>query len=162
MADQWSKDKILTEYLNVVPYGAVTYGCEAAALRYFSRHCAQLTIEPGGAAGRAAAEPDHLQPDLEPQARPGRAATRCWRRCSSAGHITQAQYDTAVPHRSSARTPGRYLDRTGGDQGYFVSWVRQTLEEKLGRNTVKKGGLAIHTTLDPQLQDAAHTIAHAT
>ncbi len=39
-----------------------------------------------------------------------------------------------------------------------MAWVRQTLEEKLGRNTVRKGGLAIHTTLDPKLQDAAHKI----
>ena len=44
MASDWSKRRILTEYLNVVPYGAVTYGCEAAALRYFDKHCSQLNI----------------------------------------------------------------------------------------------------------------------
>src|SRR5262249_28429561 len=32
---RWTKDQILTEYLNDVPYGAITYGCEAAALQYF-------------------------------------------------------------------------------------------------------------------------------
>jgi membrane peptidoglycan carboxypeptidase len=73
------------------------------------------------------------------------------------GDITQEQYSGAVTSPLGTR-PGTYLDRTGGDQGYFVSWVRQTLEEKLGRNTVRKGGLAIHTTLDPKLQDAAHAI----
>ena len=72
-----------------------------------------------------------------------------------AGHISEAQYQKAASSPLGTR-PGHYLDRTGGDQGYFVSWVRQTLEEKYGRNTVKKGGLEIHTTLDPQLQNAAH------
>ena len=72
---------------------------------------------------------------------------------------TSPRLSTTRPCRRRWRSePGVYLDRTGGDQGYFVAWVRQTLEEKLGRNTVRKGGLAIHTTLDPKLQDAAHTI----
>ena len=44
MANTWTKDKILTTYLNIVPYGAITYGCEAAALRFYNTHCRFLTI----------------------------------------------------------------------------------------------------------------------
>ena len=43
MADQWSKDRILTTYLNTIPYGPVTYGCEAAAAAFFNTHCSHLT-----------------------------------------------------------------------------------------------------------------------
>jgi membrane peptidoglycan carboxypeptidase len=35
LEDRWSKDQILTEYLNTVYYGAGAYGVEAAARTYF-------------------------------------------------------------------------------------------------------------------------------
>jgi membrane peptidoglycan carboxypeptidase len=156
MADQWSKDKILTEYLNVVPYGAVTYGCEAAALRYFSRHCARLTMTQAALIAGLPQNPITYNPISNRKAARARR-NEVLAAMLAQGDITQEQYGSAVASPLGIR-PGTYLDRTGGDQGYFVSWVRQTLEEKLGRNTVRKGGLAIHTTLDPKLQDAAHTI----
>ncbi len=170
MADQWSKDKILTEYLNIVPYGAVTYGCEAAALRYFSRHCSRLTIAQAALIAGLPQNPIIYNPISN------RAAAKARRNevlaamlnscaagsgCAGTGDITQAQYDAAVASPLGTKL-GSYLDHTGGDQGYFVAWVRQTLEEKLGRNTVSKGGLAIHTTLDPKLQAAAHQILTST
>jgi membrane peptidoglycan carboxypeptidase len=156
MADQWSKDKILTEYLNVVPYGAVTYGCEAAALRYFSRHCARLTMTQAALIAGLPQNPITYNPISNRKAARARR-NEVLAAMLAQGDITQEQYSGAVTSPLGTR-PGTYLDRTGGDQGYFVSWVRQTLEEKLGRNTVRKGGLAIHTTLDPKLQDAAHAI----
>jgi membrane peptidoglycan carboxypeptidase len=159
MADTWSKRRILTEYLNVVPYGAVTYGCEAAALRYFNRHCSQLNLKQAALLAGLPQNPITYNPLSD---KPAAKARRQEVLASmlAAGHITQAQYDHAV--RSPLGThPGKYLDTTGGDEGYFVSWVRQTLEAKLGRNTVTKGGLAIHTTLDPRLQHDAHTTLHS-
>ena len=156
LADQWSKDKILTEYLNIVPYGAVTYGCEAAALRYYSRHCARLNIAQAALIAGLPQNPITYNPisnRLAAKSRRNEVLAAMY----SQGDITQTQFDTAV-HSPLAIRPGTYLDHIGGDQGYFVSWVSQMMEEKLGRNTVRKGGLAIHTTLDPKLQDAAHTI----
>src|SRR5205814_4251812 len=44
IADRWSRNKILTTYLNVVPYGGVTYGCQSAARAYFNTTCADLTL----------------------------------------------------------------------------------------------------------------------
>ena len=155
MADEWSKDKILTEYLNIVPYGAVTYGCEAAALRYFDRHCAKLTIKQAALLAGLPQNPITYNP-LSNKAAARARRNEVLAAMLSAGDITQAQYDKASSSKLGTH-PGRYLDRPGATEGYFVSWVRQTLEEKLGRNTVKKGGLAIHTTLDPRLQEAAHT-----
>ena len=154
MADDWSKRKILTEYLNIVPYGAVTYGCQAAALRYFDRPCAKLTIKQAALLAGLPQNPITYNP-LSNKAAARARRNEVLAAMLSAGHITQAQYDKASSSKLGTH-PGRYLDRTGGTEGYFVSWVRQTLEEKLGRNTVKKGGLAIHTTLDPRLQAAAH------
>jgi membrane peptidoglycan carboxypeptidase len=155
MADTWSKDKILTEYLNVVPYGAVTYGCEAAALRYFSVHCSQLTLREAAVIAGLPQNPITYNP-LSNKAAAKARRNEVLAAMLSQGHITQAQYERAAASPLGTH-PGSYLDTTGGDNGYFVAWVRQTMEERLGHQTVRKGGLAINTTLDPRLQQAAHT-----
>jgi membrane peptidoglycan carboxypeptidase len=155
MADTWSKDRILTEYLNVVPYGAVTYGCEAAALRYFDVHCSQLTLRQAAVLAGLPQNPITYNP-LSNKAAARSRRNEVLAAMLSQGHITQAQYQHTVALPLGTH-PGTYLDTTGGDTGYFVSWVRQTLEEQYGHTTVRKGGLAIHTTLDPRLQAAAHS-----
>jgi penicillin-binding protein 1A len=45
LEDKWSKDKILTEYLNTIYYGAGAYGVEAAARTYFHKHASQLNLK---------------------------------------------------------------------------------------------------------------------
>src|SRR5262249_8734569 len=42
--DAWSKQRILTTYLNQVYYGNQAYGIEAAAETYFSKHAKDLTL----------------------------------------------------------------------------------------------------------------------
>jgi len=154
MADTWSKDRILTTYLNDVPYGAVTYGCEAAALRYFSVHCSQLNLRQAALLAGLPQNPIVYNPlSNKPAAKARRQEVLA--AMLSAGDITQQQY-LATVNTGLGTHPGTYLDQTNGDNGYFVSWVRQMLEERLGSNTVTKGGLAIHTTLDPRLQNDAH------
>ena len=84
----WSKDKILTEYLNTVYFGQGAYGIEAAARTYFGdAHpgCGTET-EPcacgAGALGGGAAGRDHpvalgLRPEGLPGKRPRPGATSC-------------------------------------------------------------------------------------
>ena len=45
LARQWSKDRILTAYMNQVYYGNHAYGIEAAAETYFSKSAAKLTLD---------------------------------------------------------------------------------------------------------------------
>jgi len=45
LEDRWSKDQILTAYLNTVYYGAGAYGVEAAARTYFHKHAAALSLK---------------------------------------------------------------------------------------------------------------------
>ena len=75
MADEWSKDKILTTYLNIVPYGGVTYGCEAAAEVYFSTHCDDLGITQAAMIAGLPQSPTKYNPNLHP-ARRARAPKR--------------------------------------------------------------------------------------
>ena len=45
LEDRWSKDQILTAYLNTVYYGAGAYGIEAAARTYFHKHASALNLK---------------------------------------------------------------------------------------------------------------------
>src|SRR6185437_6258397 len=44
LSREYSKNDILTGYLNVAPYGGVEYGCETAARDYFQTSCKNLTL----------------------------------------------------------------------------------------------------------------------
>ena len=44
LEDRWSKDQILTAYLNTVYYGSGAYGVQAAARTYFHRNVWQLSL----------------------------------------------------------------------------------------------------------------------
>ncbi len=38
---------------------------------------------------------------------------------------------------------------------YFFDYVEQELIDRYGVNTVRQGGLQVHTTIDPELQEVA-------
>ena len=52
LESRYSKDQILTLYLNRVYFGAGVYGIEAAAERFFGKHATELTLHRSRDAGR--------------------------------------------------------------------------------------------------------------
>ena len=79
LEDKWSKDQILTAYLNTVYYGAGAYGVEAAARTYFHKHASAAQPQGGRAAGGPAQVPlgllaDDRQGDGHGAAQQGAAA----------------------------------------------------------------------------------------
>ena len=63
LEDRWSKDQILTAYLNTVYYGAGAYGVEAAARTYFHKHASALSLKEAAHARGAAQVPLGLLAD---------------------------------------------------------------------------------------------------
>ena len=51
---------------------------------------------------------------------------------------------------SGSTSPTRYFEHR---QPYFFDYVENKLIEKYGVNTVRKGGLKVYTTIDPELQE---------
>ena len=160
----WSKDKILTEYLNTIYFGEGAYGIEAAARTYFgSAHpdcgtstepCAAV-LEPWEAATLAAiiSSPSAYDPKVFPEnalARRNLVLEKMYEQ----GYITQAQYEEgsqqALPSPSDIEPP-RFDSRAP----YFTAWLRQQLVERYGAAKAFFGGLKVKTTLDMRLQEAA-------
>jgi penicillin-binding protein 1A len=160
----WSKDKILTEYLNTIYFGEGAYGIEAAARTYFGRAhpgcgtatepCASV-LEPWEAATLAAiiASPSAYDPKIYPENALGRR-NLVLEKMYEQGYISQAQLEEgsqqALPAPSDIEAPT--LDSKAP---YFTAWLRQQLVERFGAAKTFFGGLKVKTTLDLRLQSAA-------
>jgi penicillin-binding protein 1A len=149
--DAWSKDRILTAYLNEVYYGNHAYGIEAAAETYFSVPASRLTLEQSALLAGLPQAPSYYDPLHNPPAALARrdAVLRALRR---SGDITDARYEAAVrDHNLHLRPSPAYASR----EPYFVGYVENLLQQAYGAATVRAGGLKIYTTLMPHLQRAA-------
>ena len=150
---RYPKDTILEIYLNEIFYGNLAYGIEAAAETYFGKSADQLTLAEAallaGLPQAPALHDPYTNPD-DAKARQGVVLDLM----VEAGYIAPAQAEAAkaeelkyVPQRFPIRAP------------HFVMYVRQVLEERYGVDALYKGGLRVHTTLDPRLQAIAERVA---
>src|SRR4029079_4200041 len=147
----WSKDRILTAYLNDVYYGNHAYGVEAAAETYFSVPASRLTLEEAALLAGLPQAPSYYAPLHNPSAALARRDD-VLRALHRNGDITDARYATAVRDRSLHLRPSpAYASR----ESYFVGYVENLLQQAYGAATVRAGGLKIYTTIRPRLQGGA-------
>jgi penicillin-binding protein 1A len=160
----WTKDKILTEYLNTIYFGEGAYGIEAAARTYFgSAHpgcgtptesCASV-LEPWEAAMLAGiiASPSAYDPKVYPENALGRR-NLVLEKMYEQDYITQEQYEEgreqALPSPDDVEPP-----KLDSKAPYFTAWLRQQLVERYGAAKAFFGGLKVKATLDLRLQAAA-------
>jgi penicillin-binding protein 1A len=160
---QWSKQKILGEYLNTVYFGNGAYGIESAMRTYFGG--AQTTYDPNERAARNAtpdqaallagiiASPSGFNPVTNRHAALVRR-NLVLKLMLDQHMISIGQYQQgiiqALPSAETVRPP-----RPDSKQPYFSTWVTQQLVDRLGSGRVFGGGLKIKTTIDPELQAAA-------
>jgi penicillin-binding protein 1A len=164
LEQHWSKDKILTEYLNTIYFGEGAYGVEAAARTYFGRAhpgcgspsepCAAV-LEPWEAAMLAGIISAPYSYD--PKAYPENALARrnlVLEKMYEQGYITEAQLAEgkrqALPSPADIEPP-----RLDSKAPYFTAWLRQQLVERYGAAKTFFGGLKVKSTLDLGLQEAA-------
>ncbi len=151
LARTWSKDRILTAYLNDVYYGNHAYGIEAAAETYFSVPASRLTLEQSALLAGLPQAPSYYDPLHNPTAALGRR-DEVLRALQRSGDITGAQYAAATRDRSLHLRPSPAY---ASGEPYFVGYVEGLLQQAYGAATVRAGGLKIYTTIQPRLQRAA-------
>ncbi|HEY8316104.1 MAG TPA: transglycosylase domain-containing protein [Gaiellaceae bacterium] len=152
LAHQWSKDKILTAYMNQVFYGNHAYGIEAAAETYFSRTAKHLNLEQAALIAGLPQAPTSYDPFRNPEAALGRR-NQVLHAMLVNGDITSSQYAEAAAHTDLGLKAGKRFIRIR--EPYFFSYVEDLLQQEYGSNTVREGGLRVYTTINPRLQSAA-------
>ena len=157
LEQMYSKDDILLMYLNTVNYGAGAYGIQAAAKKYYSVDCHDLTLAQAAALVGIPQSPTYNNPIDYPDACLSRR-NLVLNRMLTNGYITQDQYNEAI-----AEPLGLQVNDTSQDgiyaYPYFTSYVRQELLERYSATEVFRGGLQVVTTLDVRLQDLAEEAA---
>jgi penicillin-binding protein 1A len=147
----WSKDRILTAYLNEVYYGNHAYGIQAAAETYFSVPADRLTLEQSALLAGLPQAPSYYDPFHNPSAALARrdAVLHALRR---SGDISDEQYAAAVGDRSLHLRPSPAY---ASSEPYFVGYLENLLEQTYGAATVRAGGLKVYTTIRPRFQRTA-------
>ena len=72
MEQRYTKDEILTMYLNTVYFGEGAYGIEAAAETYFGLHASDLTLSQSAMLAGLVTSPNHFDPFVRPDSARGR------------------------------------------------------------------------------------------
>jgi penicillin-binding protein 1A len=150
-----SKDWILDTYLNSVPYGTVggrsAIGIEAASRLFFDKPARRLRLKEAALLAGLPQAPSDFNPFTNaPQAKARR--NEVLMNMSKQKMITPLQAARAEQAPLGVR-PNDYYTRT--KENYFFDYVKQSLIDRYGANTVRRGGLKVYTTIDLGLQQAA-------
>ena len=148
---EWSKQRILTTYLNQVYYGNQAYGIEAASQTYYSKPAKELNLAESALLAGLTQAPSAYNPFTTPAralARRGEVLLAML----ETGVITKREYDVALASKLEFR-PGRLYNRIR--EPYFFGYVRDKLIEVYGAETVRSGGLQVYTTILPRYQRLA-------
>lgn len=149
---RYSKDEILSMYLNQIPYGSSAYGIEAASQTFFGKNAKDLTLSESALLACLPNAPTYYSPfGIHTDDLKARQETAL-QRMANLGYITQQQADEAkgidilseiTPKQNNISAP------------HFVMFVKDYLVQKYGEQTVEQGGLKVYTTLDWNMQQIA-------
>ena len=126
LESHYSKNQILTLYLNRVYFGAGIYGIEAASEKFFGKHAGELGLTEAAMLAGSVKAPTRYNPLSDTDASLARADV-VLDAMQDAGFITAR--DQNWPRR-----PGRASCSSAGtpDSGYFADWVIAQLDGILG------------------------------
>jgi penicillin-binding protein 1A len=150
LSQRWSKDRILTAYLNTIYFGNGAYGILQAARTYFDKSAAELTLPEAALLAGLPRSPTYYDPVQHPAAARERRAY-VLQLLYDQGRITRRELRRAnaapLPRPDDVRLPG-----THGPAAYFVNYVTDQLVSHYGAERVFGGGLEVTTTIDLDLQ----------
>ena len=144
---RYSKDQILTMYVNEIYLGHGNYGFEAASRYYFGKGVKDLTLAEAALLAGIVQRPEDQSPFRNPALAIARRATAL-RRMRAEGYVTEDQR-RAAEEEPLPKAPA--LKETVVAP-YFCEEIRQYLEHTYGEKDLYRRGLRVDSTLDPELQ----------
>jgi penicillin-binding protein 1A len=147
----FTKEQIFTLYGNQIYLGSGTYGFEAGAEYYFSKHASDLTLPEAALLAGLPKGPVEFSPILNPE--------RAFRRRNLVIDAMLEDGKITATQASAARSAplGLHVESPpNGIAPWFVEEVRRELERRFGAEEVHGAGLKVYTTLDLDLQQAAN------
>ena len=142
----FSKEHILTLYMNQIFLGARAYGVGSAALMYFNKPVSELTLAECAFLASLPKAPNNRSRAVERR-------NYVLRRMVEEGFITQSDADIASAEELNINSG--FTAQMAEEFQYFAEDVRRQLLGTLGRETLYNQGLYIKTTIVPELQLAA-------
>jgi membrane peptidoglycan carboxypeptidase len=172
IARRYTKDEILELYLNQFYYGNHAYGVEAAAQTYFDTSAGNLTLSQASfLAGLVQApsvynviENREVTLNRQRQVLVLMVNTSTEQGCIFVSNSQQPLCITPEMAGAASAELAEYEFTPPAIEINFPHWViyvQSELERLYDAQTIYRSGFTVHTTLDPQLQDAAQDIIRA-
>lgn len=150
---RFSKEEILQMYMNQVYFGHGAYGVAAASRIFFGKSVQDLNLSECALLAGLPRLPTYYSPYNHADRAENRRAV-VLRRLRELKYISTEEEKLAKESPLGvSKTP---MSPAVGS--YFVESIRQNLEQKYGSDLLYRGGLAIHTTLDLEMQQAAERV----
>jgi penicillin-binding protein 1A len=148
-----SRRQILGQYLNIASYGtiegATAVGVQAASRIYFDRPVWQLSLPQAALLAGLPQAPSEYNPILNPAAAKARR-DQVLRQMDKLGYVSHERAEAAARAGLRLDVSGDYFEHR---QPYFFDYVENQLISEYGVDTVRRGGLEVQTTIDPELQE---------
>ena len=157
---KYSKDQILTDYLNIIPYGSSAYGIEAASQTYFGIDASQLTLSQAATLAAIPQQPTTYSPYGNHTDQLFARKNYILSRMVATGYITKAQADAAKDSAPSVALP-TFKQQNDLLAPHFVFYVRQQLIDFIGgdpetaEQKLDQAGYKVTTSLDIPTQNMA-------
>ncbi len=161
---KYTKEEILTFYLNKIFFGESSYGIQAAAKTYFGKNLDKLSPDEVALLAGLPQAPTQYNPYLHPDSAKNRR-TIVLGVMKDSNIITAEEYEK---YKDTSFTYVEEMQKSGGSQKttnvnanykfpYFVDYVIEELESdyNLSSDQIFGGGLKIYATVDPEIQTAA-------
>ncbi len=150
----YTKNEVLEMYLNLLNYGHLNYGPEAAAQSYFAKSAADLTLAEATLLAGIPQQPANL--DLFVNFEAAKERQRIVLSLMVRHGFLSEEEANAAFAETVALNPA--TERQTVTAPHFVNYVLGELESRLGQDYVRRAGMRIYTSLDLALQEAAEEV----
>ena len=154
LEQSFTKDEILSLYLNEIPYGGSIYGIGEASRAFFGKTTQDLTLAQAAYLAAIPNAPTYYSPYGNHRDKLDNRKNFVLKRMNDLGSITSEEYQSATTEKVD------FLPREskGIKAPHFVEMIKEYLAEKYGERAVLENGYKVITTLDYDLQSKAEEI----